>query len=86
MLGPAFFVYRVSVRLVPVCVSNGSRNRETEEGSVRQGLNVVQYYYSAGYEQTVCVVIGSKREYALFVACFRHSRSPVPLAVDSLIS
>ena len=38
------FVYRVPVRLVPVYVFNGSRSRETEEGSVRQGLNVLQRY------------------------------------------
>ena len=38
-------------RCVPVCVFNGSRNRgETEEGSNRQGLNVLQYYNSAGYD------------------------------------
>ena len=36
-------MYRVPARLVPVCVLNGSRSRETEEGSVRQGLNVLQY-------------------------------------------
>ena len=66
-------MYRVPGRLVPVCVFNGSRNRETEEGSVRQGLSVLQYYNSAGYEQTVCAVV---------VVCFRHSRSPVHLSVD----
>ena len=60
MLDPAF-VYRVSVRLVPVCVSDGSRNRETEEGSVRQGLNVLQQHESAGYEQTQCVIVGGNR-------------------------
>ena len=55
-------MYRVPARLVPVCVFNGSRNRgETEEGSNRQGLNVLQYYNSAGYEQTVCAVVGGKR-------------------------
>ena len=55
-------MYRVPARLVPVCVFNGSRNRETEEkGSVRQGLNVLQYYNSARYEQTVCAVVGGKR-------------------------
>ena len=60
MLGPAFFVYRVPIRLVPVCVFNGSRNRETEEGSVRPGLNMLQHYLSAGYEQTVCAVVGGQ--------------------------
>ena len=30
------FIEAISVRLVPVCVFNGSRNRETEKGSVRQ--------------------------------------------------
>ena len=54
-------MYRVPARLVPVCVFNSSRKRETEEGSVRQGLNVLQYYNSAGYEQTVCAVVGGKR-------------------------
>ena len=75
-------MYRVPARLVPVCVFNGSRNRETEEGSVRQGLNVLQYYHSAGYEQTVCAVVGGASECALFAVCFRHSRSPVHLSVD----
>ena len=50
-------MYRVTSRLVPVCVFNGSRNRGTEEGSVRQGLNELQYYNSAGCEHTVCAVV-----------------------------
>ena len=50
-------MYRVPARLVPVCVFNGSRNRGTEEGSVRQGLNELQYYNSAGCEQTGCAVV-----------------------------
>ena len=53
-------MYRVPARLVPVCAFNGSRSRETDEGSVRQGLNVLQNYHSAGYEQTVCAVVGGQ--------------------------
>ena len=40
-----------------MCVFRGLRNRETEGGSVRQGVNVLKYYDSAGCEQTVCAVV-----------------------------
>ena len=76
-------MYRVPTRLVPVCVFNGSLNRETEEGSVRQGLNVLQYYNSAGYEQTVCAVVGGQASVrCLPLVGFRRSRSSVHLSAD----
>ena len=79
-------MYRVRARLVPVGVFSGSRNGETEGGSVRQGLNVskkILQQWLRGMSNQYVRLLGAS-ECALFLVCFCHSRSSVGvhLSVD----